>query len=251
MTPLISFVITTHNRPKLLVRAIKSVIAQGPEAELIVVADEGSRETRDAVAGALRETDSFLSYPGTRGPSNSRNFGRNIARGGWICFLDDDDTITPDYLEQAKPHLIPGTVIYGNYTRVQDDPDLSFGAPKPRLLKKRTLDTIEVQNFIPIGAFLVPIDLARRVDFDTYLASREDWDYLLKLYAFAPFQHVDICGFRYHHAPGPNRNNLVSGERRADLLSIYRRHKATSFRVKRKRAELLARYGIKQSPRSL
>ena len=136
MAPLISIVIATHMRPDYLIRTIESVVTQGEEVELIVVADEGSPETRDAIAGALRETDTFLSYPGIRGPSESRNLGRELARGKWICYLDDDDTITPDYIAQVKPHLSTEKVIYSNYTVVQDNTDLNVGALKHRSVAK-------------------------------------------------------------------------------------------------------------------
>ena len=110
---------------------------------------------------------------------------------------------------------------------------------------------IEVQNFIPVGTFFVPIELARKVAFDPYLASHEDWDYLLKLYALAPFQHIDIWGFRYHKSPGPRRNKVSRQEGRADYLSIYRRHRASNLNKKRERAELLDRIGIQQRPHTL
>ena len=251
MAPIVSFVIATHERPSSLVRAINSVIAQGSEAELIVIADEGSRETRAAAAGALRETDIFLSYPGVRGPSESRNLGCKMARGSWLCFLDDDDTITPDCLEQIKSHLQPGNVIYGNYTLVKDNTDLTFGETKRSWLGEKSLESIEVRNFIPVGAYFVPAELARRVAFDTHLPSHEDWDYLLKLYALAPFHYADVWGFRYHHAPGPSRNNMKREERRLAFLSIYRRHQAKTTHTKRKRSQCLAKMGMELGERFL
>lgn len=251
MAPLVSFVIATHNRPAHLVRAITSVIAQGSNAELIVVADEGSVETRGAAAGALRESDTFLSHPGIRGPSESRNLGRDLARGQWLCFLDDDDTITPDYLAQIQPHLAQGMVIYGNGLQVQDAPDLTFGAETRQSVSDTPLASIEVDNFIPVGTFFVPMELARQVDFDPHLATHEDWDYLLKLRARAPFRYADIWGARYHRPPGPTRNTLTRGERSADYLSIYRRHRASSEHVQRQRGLRLAQMGINLRPRVL
>ncbi len=251
MTPLISFIIATHKRPASLIRTINSVIAQGPDAEIIVVADEGDRETRAAAAGALRETDIFISNPSLRGPSESRNLGCRSAHGQWLCFLDDDDTVAPDYLEQAKPHLASGRVIFGNFMVAQDEADLSFAEHKRKPLGNKPIASIEVTNFIPVGAFFVPTDLAQQVAFDKYLPSHEDWDYLLQLYALAPFHHADIWGFRYHRASGPHRNTMKREERRLAYLAIYSRHPASNADAKRKRAECLARMGIELKPRFL
>ncbi|PIE12240.1 MAG: hypothetical protein CSA72_00255 [Rhodobacterales bacterium] len=251
MTPLISFVIATHNRPDHLVRAIASVIAQGAEVELIVVADEGSAGTRSAAAHTLREGDTFLSRPGLRGPSESRNLGRDLAQGQWLCFLDDDDTITPDYLAQVRPHLDRQAVIYGNRIQVQDKADLSFGEEVRHSQAGTPPESIEVENFIPVGTFFVPMELARQVAFDPHLPTHEDWDYLLGLLARAPLRHVDIWGARYHRPPDPTRNTLTRGERSADYLAIYRRHRASSDHVKRQRAQRLTQMGIALRPRVL
>lgn len=247
--PLVSFVIATHNRPLLLERAIRSVVAQGSQAEIIVIADEGSADTRAAAARALRETDTFLSRPGIRGPSESRNLGRDLARGGWICFLDDDDSIKPDYVAQVAKHLTGQAIFYGNsisiHENVEADGNVSVTSEQRRSLAKHDLSTIEVQNFIPVGSFFLPTSLARRVDFDPHLPSHEDWDYLLRLYAIAPFKHIDVWGACYHHQTGgASRNTTNRGDRLADYLTIYRRNRGSSTTIKRQRAQKLAKMGL-------
>ena len=86
----ISIITPTRNRPKQLLRAVRSVQAQDyPDWEMIVVDDgDGSGlgaalELRDVQVHGLRN-------PGS-GQTDARNAGLEIARGDVIALLDDDD----------------------------------------------------------------------------------------------------------------------------------------------------------------
>ncbi|MGB9176340.1 MAG: glycosyltransferase family 2 protein [Methanoregula sp.] len=94
--PLVSVIIPTHNRNSLLVRAVKSVLAQTcSSCEIIIVDDYGDADM------ALREFGDRVHYiriPRTPYPAESRNVGMKYAHGNYIAFLDDDDTWLPDKL---------------------------------------------------------------------------------------------------------------------------------------------------------
>lgn len=44
------------------------------------------------------------------GVSNARNIGLDVAIGKYICFIDDDDFVSPTYLEQLFMHAAPDVV---------------------------------------------------------------------------------------------------------------------------------------------
>ncbi len=96
---MISVIIPTYNRAKLLVEAVGSVLDQKgcPEALEIIVVDDGStddtREALAAVPGELRYIRSEHS-----GVSAARNIGISESGGQWIAFLDSDDLWLPDKL---------------------------------------------------------------------------------------------------------------------------------------------------------
>jgi glycosyltransferase involved in cell wall biosynthesis len=120
---LISVIIPTYNRKKVLPRAIHSVLAQrGADFELIIV-DDGSTEKLD---GGWSSTDgekpSSIRHPlpairvfrqENSGPAAARNLGIKEAKGTWIAFLDSDDEWKPgklkaqlEFFEENPDHLI-------------------------------------------------------------------------------------------------------------------------------------------------
>lgn len=101
MRPLISVIIPTFNRLKLLKETIASVQAQTfTDFELIVVDDgssDGTLQWLETVPGI-----SFLSQANS-GIAASRNKGASLSRGRWLSFLDHDDLWDKRKLEiQAK-----------------------------------------------------------------------------------------------------------------------------------------------------
>ncbi|HBB33964.1 MAG TPA: glycosyl transferase [Cyanobacteria bacterium UBA8803] len=115
-----SIVITTYNRLSLLRRAIDIALAQTVPCETIVVDDCSSDGTQAYVEGLCeslqRAGDSRLIYHRNRvhlGHSGSVNAGVARATGDWIKFMDDDDYLAPNCIEEMGKAIAlhPGTVI--------------------------------------------------------------------------------------------------------------------------------------------
>lgn len=101
MLPLVSIVIPTHNRPEMLANAIGSVLAQTVEGwELVVVDDGSSATTRLMLASFADPRIRSHRHDQARGASAARNSGLGLAKAPLVAFLDDDDTLAPDYLQQ-------------------------------------------------------------------------------------------------------------------------------------------------------
>jgi GT2 family glycosyltransferase len=93
----ISVLISTHNRPRELRRAIASVAEQTVlPAELIVV-DDGSTPAVSLDGIDLPPTLPLrlIRNAVPSGPARARNTGIAAAAGAWIAFLDDDDEFKP------------------------------------------------------------------------------------------------------------------------------------------------------------
>ncbi|MCF0178170.1 MAG: glycosyltransferase family 2 protein, partial [Bacteroidales bacterium] len=97
---LVSAVITTHNRPELLKRAVESVLQQTyPNIELIVVDDKSVPGTND-FCKAMPLTYIYIPAAESKGGNHARNVGINHAQGEYIAFLDDDDCWMPSKIEK-------------------------------------------------------------------------------------------------------------------------------------------------------
>jgi len=98
ISPLVSIVIPTYNRPGLVVRAVESALNQTYENIEIIVVDDGS-ELNLASFEERYPTVRFLKNDTNRGACFSRNRGLKIANGEYINFLDDDDELFPEKIE--------------------------------------------------------------------------------------------------------------------------------------------------------
>lgn len=94
-----SVVITTYNRLNLLRRAIDSALNQTIECEVVVVDDCSSDDT-EAYVKSLGNQVVYYRNEVNKGHAASVNVGVAKASGDWIKFLDDDDYLAPNCLEQ-------------------------------------------------------------------------------------------------------------------------------------------------------
>ena len=105
MTPRVSVVMATHDRPGRLARALASLRSQtlSPDEYEIVVVDDGSgpetaevlRREEDGEGPAIR----VLRHDVAGGPARARNAGWRSARAPLIAFTDDDCEASPGWLE--------------------------------------------------------------------------------------------------------------------------------------------------------
>lgn len=91
--PLISVVIPTYNREKVLKRAMESVLSQSyTNLELIIADDCSNDNTEQLVKSMMKEDDRIRYIRGEKnlGPSGARNLGASVAKGDYIAFNDSD-----------------------------------------------------------------------------------------------------------------------------------------------------------------
>jgi glycosyltransferase involved in cell wall biosynthesis len=95
--PRISVIIPTHDRPRLLLRAVESARTAATDVEIIVVDDASVDETRD-VCRNLADI-SYVRAERNQGVAGARNIGILNSTGPYIAFLDDDDLRLPGSLD--------------------------------------------------------------------------------------------------------------------------------------------------------
>lgn len=89
---LISVVVPTHDRPKMLRRAMQSILRQDyNNLEVIVVQDNCSEDTNKVVKEFKDNRIKSLISDVSLGGAAARNLGINECTGEFIAFLDDDD----------------------------------------------------------------------------------------------------------------------------------------------------------------
>jgi len=102
--PLITTIIPTYRRPRLLSRAIKSVLAQSMERLRVCVCDNASGDETEEVVRSLEKVDPRISYHRQSrnvGATNNFNFGLQHVRTPYFSILSDDDLLLEDFYEKA------------------------------------------------------------------------------------------------------------------------------------------------------
>lgn len=97
-TALVSVIITVYNLEKYVGECIEAVSAQTYKNIEIIVVDDGSADESLSVIKALSETDNRIIpvHKENGGVSSARNIGLEKAAGQYLMFVDGDDVLSPD-----------------------------------------------------------------------------------------------------------------------------------------------------------
>lgn len=125
---LFSVVIPTYNYAHTLPRAVRSVLPQlqTSAAELLVIDDGSTDDTRIVLGSLLADADTYMRviYKENGGPASVRNLGIAQTHGQYLVFLDADDELMPDALQQLAAHIAQhpeSKMIIGEHCSVSAD----------------------------------------------------------------------------------------------------------------------------------
>jgi glycosyltransferase involved in cell wall biosynthesis len=102
--PLISVIIPTFNRAKVIKRAVNSVLGQTFKGFECIVVDDGSTDETELVLQELTNKIRVIRTE-NRGVSVARNLGAAQAGGTFIAFLDSDDEWKKDKLTKQIAYM--------------------------------------------------------------------------------------------------------------------------------------------------
>lgn len=195
---LVSIIIPVKNRPELVQETLRSVRAQAyPHWEVVVVDDRSTDNTTRAVA-AMAEKDErilLLKRPdGKGGAPVCRNVGWQNARGDYIIFLDSDDLLTENCLEQRVQYM-------------EGRPNIDFAVFGARFFDEEPGDKNELFNVPtdedPLDRF-IKLDLPWQTAGPIYRRSAVEqigeWNEELSCGQDVDYGVRSLChGLRYHH----------------------------------------------------
>jgi glycosyltransferase involved in cell wall biosynthesis len=188
---LVSVVIPTRGRPRIVQRAVKSALSQTlRQLEVIVVVHWEDLETVDGLESMRDERLRIVKAPKLIGGAEARNLGVQAAQSDWIAFLDDDDEWLPGKLERQLACAITGTapfpVVCSAYIARSAEGDFRFGrrAPFPNQHVSEYMFCREGisfgENALATSVLFVPRSLMIAVPFDAALRKHQDWDWALR-----------------------------------------------------------------------
>ncbi|NND51903.1 MAG: glycosyltransferase family 2 protein [Flavobacteriaceae bacterium] len=110
MQPLVSIIIPSFNRASLISETMKSIQDQTLDQWECIVVDDGSTDETHAVVGQFIEKDDRIQFHNrpenrAKGANACRNYGFELSRGEFICWIDSDDLMHPQKLEKQTKQL--------------------------------------------------------------------------------------------------------------------------------------------------
>ena len=106
--PVITTVIPTYQRPRLLERAIRSVLNQTyPRFQVCVYDNASEDETKEVVAKLMKEDPrvKYFCHSSNIGVGPNFNYGLSRIETQYFSILSDDDVLIPNFFESALEKL--------------------------------------------------------------------------------------------------------------------------------------------------
>lgn len=98
--PTVSIIAPLYNKAAYVADMMQSVLSQTYSDWELLVVDNGSTDDSFLKAQQIQDSRIRLLQSPKRGPGAARNYGLTHAKGKWIQFLDADDLLEPNHLEQ-------------------------------------------------------------------------------------------------------------------------------------------------------
>lgn len=191
--PKVSIVITTHNRPQLLARAIDSARASGSDVEVVVVDDASSDETAK-ICQSFRDL-TYVRVERNQGVAGARNIGLAASSGEYVGFLDDDDVRLISSLDRQIAILEQNSqvaLVYG--LAIPEDPNGRQHEPYPSDCPQGDIFwELLTRNFIPCGSAVFRRECLSRVGLlDDASPGIDDWDLWVRIAEIYPIAAIEM-----------------------------------------------------------
>ncbi|MBI5640865.1 MAG: glycosyltransferase family 2 protein [Nitrospirae bacterium] len=224
---LVSIIVRTKDRPKLLKRALQSIASQTYRPiEVVLVNDGGCAHDAEDLKLLLGDISlNYVHLEKNMGRANAGNAGIGNAKGKFIGFLDDDDEFYPDHVETLVTFLEQSDlkIAYTDSLMAYEvyDPDTKeIKKVKKELVYSQDFDydILIFENYIPFMCLLFDREvLAASGGLDTKFELYEDYDLLIRLGEKYPFHHLKKTTADYNQWSSASqisqRNNDVSYQR--------------------------------------
>lgn len=224
MADLVSIVIPTRNRARLLGQALRSAHGQTWRDREIIVVDEASDDDTPAMLARDFPEVRVIRHAAPRGPSGARNAGVAAARGDWVFFWDDDDLMHPGHLAalMEAQHDAPADTLISGRVRsfvvvdgeVRLSPVVCAPAHRPAIATLEEFIQPHRRGSLTLSTLLWPTALCRAVRWDEKLLINEDVDFfgraMLAGYRIAG-KPVGMMYIRQHGGERASTNPDVAG----------------------------------------
>lgn len=232
---LISVILPVYNCEKWIERCIKSIINQTYKNIQLIIINDGSKDNSLEICRKYENDKIVIINKQNSGVSETRNIGLERAEGKYIFFIDADDYIKNDCIENMykKAKEYDADVVKSDNEQFDDKGTINkeklfnniylYDLQDNKLKNQILNEMIETYKYNNVWGELILTEKAKKIKFDTNLAMGEDFLYNYNLYNICNKILVipDEYYCYYFNKSGMNFNESIAKIKRKIEDTIY------------------------------
>lgn len=219
---LVSVIIPIYNSEKGLDKCIKSVIMQSYKNLEIILIDDGSTDGSSAICKNWLTKDDRIKYFFIKnsGVSAARNYGLRKAVGDYIYFMDSDDYIDQNVIENLYNNLKDKTLVGVNHYKVLplENKMIPINSHYKSIELIQEILKNNIKGVVWCFLFNKDIILEHNISFDEKSKFMEDTIFLVNYlkyvdninFIFGSYYHYDMTGTSITRANNKIKENITN-----------------------------------------
>lgn len=231
----VSIIVPVYNAVATLRKTVNSIQNQTFKDWELLLIDDCSQDESKKLCDEFALADSrirVIAQAKNSGPSAIRNVGLKNAKGEFLAFVDSDDTISIDYLQQllSAQKKYQADIIWCNYADVmvgKNPVNTNHNLPCFQKLSKELLLNLFLQNTVGLGCtwnklYRKSFIVQNKIKFNEERVRAEDWEFNLMLFDCFPDVYVipDVLYYYIHQ----NKSSVMASYRSKDFNLMIRSH---------------------------
>lgn len=230
----ISVIIPVYGAEKTLSKCLESVMQQTYQNFELLLIDDGSPDRSGAICDEWAGKDARIRvfHQSNAGVSDARNKGLEQAEGKYICFVDSDDWVEPNYLHALYTSLLPdisqiGLIIH-SYTQVTTDGKKYVRELMTETLLRKDFKEAFIKHKITTIGFpwskLYQADVLKKysIRFNENIHCCEDLLFMLKYLSYCDYIHfANYPYYVYNVFPGSLSKRVYSFASEYECFTSY------------------------------
>jgi glycosyltransferase involved in cell wall biosynthesis len=236
--PLVSIIIPTYNRAHIISDTLNSVLAQTYSNWECIVVDDGSTDNTEGILASFIEKDGRFQYlhrPDHRlkAASTCRNIGFEHSKGSYIQYLDSDDMISENKL-QEQVAILNNTSDYSIAT-CRWGRFRTLGAEIKMIEHLETyqsFDSVELfltalansMGYFPPHCYLIKRKLIEKSGgWNEYLSLNDDCEFMMRLFVYVDAICFSTESIAYYRLGDTTNLSFYSEEQKViDLVNSFK-----------------------------
>ena len=218
-----SVIIPTYNNSSKISRTVNSVLNQNFQDLELIIIDDGSTDDTEEKLEAFVEKDKRIRYlkKDNEGVAAARNKGANLAQGKFLVFLDGDDTVGDQWLQDFHDLQIPGDVGYLSCGYI-----LYGTSHQPRLIRG-----VSSEKYSSLaGTFAILKEVFEEIGgYDTNLKQSENFEMTARAVEYCEKNHLKILftdkpNFIWQHSKSADQTRQRDEYRAQATLYLHEKY---------------------------